>query len=88
MSKMEIVKDGEIQGSYISTLITLVIFTMLVCGFFVESIRVAWERFGTTISTIYLGQLTVWLAYRGSRAIFTPTPPTTSNPMGVSVSVK
>lgn len=75
MNKLQIVKDGEIQGSFIATMITIIMFSFLILGFFFEIIRIGWERIGGTATTLYLGQLASWLAYRGAKTVFGPQPP-------------
>jgi hypothetical protein len=70
--KLQIVKDGEIQGSFVATAITVFIFLMILFGFIFETIRVGWEKFGSLVMTTYLGQLGIWLGYKGIKSIWSP----------------
>jgi len=87
---VQIVKDGEIQGSFVATAITIFVFLMLFLGFIFEAIRLGWEKFGGQVTAIYLGQLTVWLGYRGARSIFgqPQLPPLPSLPPSLPTDVK
>ncbi len=68
--KLQIVKDGEIQGSFVATMITVFVFAMFFLGFFIEVVRTGWEKFGATLTTTYLAQLGIWLGYRSAKNIW------------------
>ena len=66
---MKIIDDkGAIEGWVIALCETIVVFALLVLGFFVESVRQAWAVMGTYVQTIYPLALGSWLAYKAVKA--------------------
>jgi hypothetical protein len=59
---------GNIEGSFVSLCITISVFGMIILGLFVDSVTTRLEKLGGTIVTAYIGQFTVWLAYKSVKS--------------------
>ena len=68
MKKLEIIKDGAIQGWAVSFVFTAMTMILLLAGFFNETIRSCWKDLGGNYSTLYLGSMGIWLGYRGFKS--------------------
>lgn len=62
--KLEIVKDGSIQGWFVSFLITAITLIGFILSLFSDSICDRFSKIGTAWATIVIGQFTAWLAYK------------------------
>lgn len=62
--RLELFKEGSLQGWVINTIWTFFTMTMLGLGFFMDIVRVGWEKYGGIYTTIYLGGMTAWFAYK------------------------
>jgi len=71
ISQIRIVKDGSIQGWFVSLCITANIMILLTLGFFLPSVHQGWKDFGPTAATIYLGQFASWLAFKSVSGVLT-----------------
>jgi sulfite exporter TauE/SafE len=67
--KLQLIKDGRIQGWAVATAFTLVTIILLILGFFVKCISNGWVSFGDRYETIYIGSLVIWLGYKGAKAV-------------------
>jgi hypothetical protein len=84
MSKIQIVKNGSIQGWAVSLLITLVSVIALILSLTFDVVADRFAKVGGAWAAIVIGQFTAWLAYRTGKAIedrkslqsATPVPPT------------
>ena len=66
IAKIRIISDeGSIDGWFVSLCTTTFVFVMAGLGFFIESVRVGWREYGSSLVQIYVGSFGVWLAYRG-----------------------
>ena len=66
--RIQLVKDGAIQGWVVSFAFTLMTMILLLMGFFNATVMNGWKVLGGNYSTIYLGSLGIWLGYRGFRS--------------------
>jgi hypothetical protein len=66
--KLEIIKDGSIQGWFISFLITMVSICSFILSLIFDSICDRFAKVGSTWATIAIAQFTAWLAYRAYTA--------------------
>jgi hypothetical protein len=62
--RLVIIKDGAIQGWFISFIFTMVTLVMAILGFLIESIAKNWATLGGTYAPIYLGSLAIWFGYK------------------------
>lgn len=68
VKRLELIKDGAIQGWVVSFVFTLITMVLLVAGFFNGTIRDGWKVLGGNYSTLYLGSMGIWLGYRGFKS--------------------
>jgi len=68
LRKLQIIKDGAIQGWAVSFVFTVMTMVLLVAGFFSETVKSGWKEFGGNYATLYLGSLGIWLGYRGFKS--------------------
>jgi len=69
MSKIQIIKNGSIQGWFASFMITLVSIMALILSLFFDAIADRFEKVGSAWAAIVIGQFTAWLAYRTGKAV-------------------
>lgn len=69
MSKIQIVKNGSIQGWAVSFLITLVSVIALILSLTFDAVAERFAKVGSVWAAIVIGQFTAWLAYRTGKAI-------------------
>jgi hypothetical protein len=62
--KMQIVKDGSIQGWFVSFMITLITLAAFVASMIFDKVCDRFAKIGTAWATIVIGQFTAWLAFR------------------------
>ena len=62
--RIVIIKEGSIQGWFVSFIFTILTMTMLALGFFMDNIANGWIKYGGTYATIYLGSTGIWLGYK------------------------
>lgn len=62
--RLVLIKDGSIQGWFISFVFTMFTMIVLGLGFFIPKIADAWVKFGYNYATIYLGSTGMWLTYK------------------------
>ena len=65
MEKIQIVKDGSIQGWFVSFLITMVTLAAFIASMILDQVAARFEKIGAAWAAIVIGQFTAWLAYRG-----------------------
>lgn len=64
MGKVQIIKDGSIQGWAVSFIITLVTMFAFVASMVFDSVADRFAKVGGSWAAIVIGQFTAWLAYR------------------------
>lgn len=64
MSKLKIVKDGKVQGSFISLCTTFVIFILIFLGAFISLVCDNLVKMEGLITKIYITSLLIWLGYK------------------------
>lgn len=64
MSQIAIVKNGSIQGWFVSFTITMVTLAAFVAAMLSDKYCARFAQIGSTWATIAVGQFTAWLAYR------------------------
>ena len=69
MGKIQIVKDGSIQGWAVSFLITLVSVFALILSLSFDAVADRFAKVAGAWAAIVIGQFTAWLAYRTGKAI-------------------
>ena len=80
--KLQIIKDGSIQGWFVSLTITMVTMSAFIVSLFSDKVCDRFVRLGSTWATIVITQFTAWLAYRayhgrmGNGQVQVPPPPT------------
>jgi hypothetical protein len=57
-------ETGAPEGWFIALCETVIVFGLLVTGFFYEPVRVAWQSMGGFVSTIYPLSFGSWLGYK------------------------
>jgi hypothetical protein len=62
-------ETGAPEGWFIALCETVIVFGLLVTGFFYEPVRVAWQSMGGFVSTIYPLSFGTWLAYKAATKI-------------------
>jgi len=62
--KFMIVKDGSIQGWFVSLVITAVSIGGFIAGLIWDSVAERFSKIGGTWATIAIAQFTAWLAYK------------------------
>ena len=65
MGKLQIIKDGSIQGWFVSFMITVVSVVALILSLAFDAIADRFSKVGGAWAAIVIGQFTAWLAYRG-----------------------
>lgn len=65
MEKIQIVKDGSIQGWFVSFLITIITLAAFVASMILDQVTDRFSKIGGVWAAIVIGQFTAWLAYRG-----------------------
>jgi hypothetical protein len=68
MKKIQLVKDGAIQGWVVSFVFTIITMILLVAGFFNKTIMEAWKSLGGNYATLYLGSMGIWMGYKGLKS--------------------
>jgi hypothetical protein len=64
MGKIQIIKDGSIQGWAVSFLITVVSVIAFILSLIFNSVADRFAKVGGAWAAIVIGQFTAWLAYR------------------------
>ena len=64
MSKISIIKDGSIQGWFVSFIITVVSVLSFIGALFFDKICERFVKVGSIWATLVIAQFTAWLAYR------------------------
>lgn len=64
MTKLQIVKDGSIQGWFVSFLITIITLAAFIGSMVSDNISDRFAKVGGSWAAIVIGQFTAWLAYR------------------------
>jgi len=64
MGKIQIVKDGSIQGWFVSFLITMITLVAFVASMLSDKVCDRFAKIGVAWATIVIGQFGAWLAYR------------------------
>jgi len=79
MSKIQIVKNGSIQGWAVSLLITLVSVIALILSLTFDVVADRFAKVGGAWAAIVIGQFTAWIAYRAytGKTRDVQTPPAT-----------
>lgn len=65
MSKIQIIKDGSIQGWFISFLITTITLAAFIASMLFDKVADRFAKIGAAWAAIVIGQFAAWLAYRG-----------------------
>jgi len=76
VGKIQIIKDGSIQGWAVSFMITFVSVIALILSLSFDAIADRFAKVGSAWAAIVIGQFTAWLAYRGYKATKETCPPT------------
>ena len=61
--------DGSVEGWFIALCTTIVVYGLLVAGFFNDTIARGWDKMGSHVTTIYPLSFGSWLAYKAAKAI-------------------
>lgn len=69
MAKVEIIKDGSVQGWFVSFSITAISILALILSLSFDKVADRFAKVGTAWAAIVIGQFTAWLAYRTGKAI-------------------
>jgi hypothetical protein len=64
LSKLSIIKDGSIQGWFVSFVITIVSVLSFIGALFFDKICERFVKVGSIWATLVIAQFTAWLAYR------------------------
>jgi len=62
--KIEIIKNGSIQGWFVSFLITIITLAAFIGSMLFDKISDRFAKIGSAWAAIVIGQFTAWLAYR------------------------
>jgi len=62
--KIQIIKDGSIQGWAVSFMITAITLAAFVASMIFDSVCDRFSKIGAAWATIVIGQFTAWLAFR------------------------
>lgn len=62
--KIEILKNGSIQGWFVSFLITIITLMAFIASMIFDQVAARFEKIGVAWATIVIGQFGAWLAYR------------------------
>lgn len=65
MEKLQIIKDGSIQGWFVSFLITIITLAAFIASMIFDQVAARFEKIGVAWAAIVIGQFGAWLAYRG-----------------------
>lgn len=77
MGKLHIIKDGSVQGWFVSFVITMVTLGAFVASMIFDKVCDRFAKIGSAWAAIVIGQFTAWLAYKGytkDKAVTTTTP--------------
>lgn len=64
MGKIQIVKDGSIQGWFVSFMITVITLVAFIASMIFDKVCDRFAKIGVAWATIVIGQFTAWLAFR------------------------
>jgi hypothetical protein len=62
--KIQIIKEGSIQGWFVSFMITVITLAAFVASMISDKVCDRFAKIGTAWATIVIGQFTAWLAFR------------------------
>jgi uncharacterized membrane protein len=62
--KIEIVKQGSVQGWFVSFLITVITLAAFIASMVSDKVCDRFAKIGVAWATIVIGQFTAWLAFR------------------------
>lgn len=65
MSKIQIIKDGSVQGWAVSFFITIITLSAFIASMLFDKVADRFSKIGVAWATIVIGQFAAWLAYRG-----------------------
>jgi uncharacterized membrane protein len=62
--KIQIIKEGSIQGWFVSFLITMITLAAFIASMISDKVCDRFSKIGVAWATIVIGQFTAWLAFR------------------------
>jgi len=62
--KIEIIKNGSIQGWFVSFMITIITLAAFIASMLSDVVCDRFAKIGSAWATIVIGEFTAWLAYR------------------------
>jgi hypothetical protein len=62
--KLEIIKEGAVQGWFVSLVFTVLTMVLLTLAFFIPKVTEAWVKISTTYISVYQWSLTTWFGYK------------------------
>jgi len=65
MGKIQIIKDGSVQGWFVSFMITIITLAAFIASMLFDKVCDRFAKIGVAWAAIVIGQFTAWLAYRG-----------------------
>ncbi len=74
MKNLKIIKDGSIQGWFVSLVITTITLAAFVGSMLFDTLADRFAKVGGAWAAIVIGQFTAWLAYKGYTKEKTPPP--------------
>lgn len=77
MGKIQIIKDGSIQGWFVSFLITVASVAGFILSLIFDPVADRFAKVGGAWAAIVIGQFTAWLAYRAYSSNHRASPPPT-----------
>lgn len=64
MARIQIIKDGSVQGWFVSFMITIITLAAFIASMVFDTVADRFAKIGAAWAAIVIGQFTAWLAYR------------------------
>lgn len=65
MGRIQIIKDGSVQGWFVSFMITIITLAAFIASMLFDKVADRFAKIGGAWAAIVIGQFAAWLAYRG-----------------------